>query len=98
MQHIDDGTDRSQKQRVSLFNGATHPTPFGVRDLNGIIQNIKSGTWEKEIAQLRKAESPRQMLLKKKLPAFTPAGLFEHRSNTGLQSETYTGLCAVDLD
>ncbi|MBK8045184.1 MAG: hypothetical protein IPK21_22585 [Haliscomenobacter sp.] len=98
-------TDSVLNRVVSLFNRATDPIPVWDHekdrpkwvnlldllldepgeDLAKIIERIRSTSDQDERARL-----------KKQIPAFTPSGLFAHRSKGGLIA--HTGLIALDID
>jgi len=65
-----------------------------------ILEAIQAGHWEKPVAAIREAlaagDTAKADLLKKRLPAFTAAGVFSKRCKTGL--DTPSGCLIVDVD
>jgi putative DNA primase/helicase len=85
---------------VSIFASATHAAPTERRPLAEQLDRIKRGRYQPHIDQLRQlrttqgADAYKQA--KKRLEAFTPAGVFSHRANAHLMEAS--GLVHFDFD
>ena len=85
---------------VSGFRSATSAGPGKPMPLALPLERIKSGTFQPQIADLRallaRGDKPAYDQAKKKLPAFTPAGVFTRRANARLTQAS--GLVHFDFD
>ena len=83
------------KTVVSIFKGVRdikgHP-----ENLRDILDGIRSGKWRAPVEDVRYATGSARDNAKKRLPAFTPAGVFTVRKKSGLAS--HSGCVVVDLD
>lgn len=86
---------------VSFFANAYAKTPHSTKALRDILEDIRAGKWKGNIHILRTLEgrgiqdSPYDRM-KKRLPAFTTAGVFSHRKAKGLKK--HSGVLACDFD
>lgn len=65
--------------------------------LKDILEDIRSGKWEKEITRLRIAtDLDHKKNLKNALPLFTPSGHFDERTENGLTH--HANILVIDLD
>lgn len=97
-------TDSILNQIVSLFNSATDSKPVWdhqndrpkwIHLLDLLL--AEPGEYGPTIERIRSTNDPEERArLKKQIPAFTPSGLFAHRSKGGLIA--HTGLIALDID
>ncbi len=83
---------------VSVGDDVLKPYALRAEPMDAVLAGIASGRWGEQVEAVRKLlyQSPEQSALKKRLPFWTPAGLFEHRRSWGLIR--HSGHVAVDLD
>ena len=82
---------RFDKIWVSFFNDLKNVHPYSSVCLEEIFHLINSPKWKKEIAECKK-----DPINKRKLPSFTPTGVFNMRNNQGLTR--YSGIICLDID
>jgi hypothetical protein len=85
---------------VSVFQGSTNTTPVEKIPLADVLQCIQDGTYQQDVERLRHllatAGKARYDAAKRRLVAFTPAGVFAQRANAKLT--TPSGLLNFDFD
>jgi hypothetical protein len=86
---------------VSLFQSVTTPHCPQTVAMESLIADIRGGRWRREVELARieyaqHGKSARYGALKERLPCFTPAGRFSHRSTRGLIEAS--GVVQIDLD
>ena len=85
---------------ISGFRSASNAVPVKRITLALLLERIKSGTFQPQIADLRarlaRGDKPAYDQAKKALPAFTPAGVFTRRANARLIEAS--GLVHFDFD
>ena len=92
--------ENSTQGLCSIFKGARAPTPVREKSVSGILEEIHSGAYKKEIDRCRELldEDGKDAYSQAKLnlPAVTFSGTFSRRSND--QIITPTGILVADLD
>ena len=84
--------------RHSIFPNVVSKTPVSTKDLESIIQEIKKGLYAQPIQELRECTDRSKFdNLKKALPSFTPAGVFQESRKKENLTE-YSGTIHLDLD
>lgn len=78
------------------FKSIRNTKPEGTENLLTVLNEIKSGLYQKAIEEIRAQENPSKSPLKDRLPLFTPTGIFSYRSMAGLES--YNGIVCLDID
>ena len=97
-------TDSVLNRVVSLFNRATDSRPVWDHEKDrpkwiNLLDLLlaEPGEYGPTIERIRTTSDPDELTsLKKQIPAFSPSGLFAHRSKGGLIA--HTGLIALDID
>jgi hypothetical protein len=79
-----------------MFKNAIAREPIENRALDLILADIKSGVWRPDVERLRQMQGKAYAVAKKRLPAFTPSGVFARRSKIALQA--HSGILVADLD
>lgn len=65
--------------------------------INQILDQIRYGEWQIDVGLVRQAQTKEEKeKAKKKLPYFTPCGVFDERKNSGLSK--HSGLISIDID
>lgn len=84
--------------RHSIFPNVVSKTPVSTKDLESIIQEIKKGLYKQAIQELQECNDRSKFdNLKKALPSFTPAGVFQESREKENLAE-YSQVIHLDLD
>lgn len=83
---------------VSFYKNVRDVKSRDMRDLDDLLNDIQSGTYEDAVTKIRvlKQQGKDYSSLKKELPAFTVSGVFEKRDDNSLTK--HSGFIAIDLD
>lgn len=85
------------KYFVSEFAVINNPKPVRTRELTSILFDIKNGRYQQKVNACRSAiDKDGLECAKRKLPLFTPTGIFSYRSMSGMQ--LYNGFICLDID
>lgn len=94
--------------KFTQFTGSRGVFPKGTLTFEEVIATMTDADSELgsqhrlKIDQIREAQESgdigRAKALKAVLPTFTPAGEFTYRNNASLIKDSYTSLCAIDID
>lgn len=90
-----------QTIKFSIFYGGSRNTyPNGEIDIKELIRLFSSDEKIKKIIKdIRDEEDEvKQNKLKNKLPYITTSGIFAYRNDKSILTESYTWLCAIDVD
>lgn len=86
-------------EKVSVFRGFNKVVAD--KEFTAIAETVRNGTYKKEVEDLRKLLSDGNdkdySEQKKKLPAFTPSGIFEGGRKPALL-QSYSGIIVLDVD
>ncbi len=84
--------------KVNIFKSIYDAKPSEQEDLERILDNIRAGRWQDTcLAIAREQDKDKRNELKKKVPYFTPSGVFgERRSKHHL--EQHSGFICIDID
>ena len=82
---------------VSFYKNI-HETKNGKStSIDQILKQIQYGEWQIDVGLVRQAQTKEEKeKAKKKLPYFTPCGVFDERKNSGLSK--HSGLISIDID